>query len=177
ERSAASSPALKFVVIGAREGFDESAEVARRLAGIQVLKDRFTLLPACPPSEVWGRLCAADILAFPSHAEGMPNGVLEALAMERPVVAFAIPAVMEIDPRSDAILKVPPLDIGQFADALGHLARSPEERRARGVRGRERVMADFMIGKNAVRAVGRIAGRLEEEGRRRTTADSRKRGR
>ena len=177
ERSAANSPALRFVVIGAREGFDESAEFARRMKASPALEGRFTLLPACPPSEIWGRLCAADIVAFPSHAEGMPNGVLEALVMELPVVAFGIPAVVEIDPRSEAILAVPPLDAGKFADALEHLARSPEERRRRGVRGRERVMADFMIRTNAARAVARIASGLERQGRQPAPSKGERRGR
>jgi glycosyltransferase involved in cell wall biosynthesis len=148
---------LKYVVIGALEGFDESAEFARRLAGIPALSDRFSVFPACSPAEVWSYLCAADIAAFPSHAEGMPNALLEALAMELPAVAFGIPAVREIDPHSDFILAVPGFDASRFAEALESLARSSAERRARGIRGRERVLTDFLIDRNMARAAAHIA--------------------
>lgn len=157
ERTASSSPLMKYVVIGALEGFDESAEFSRRLAEIAALKARFLVLPACAPSDVWSYLCAADIAAFPSHAEGMPNGLLEALAMELPAVTFGIPAVQDIDPRSEFILAVPPLDAPRFADALESLAKSSEERRERGKRGRERVLNDFLISRNMTHAADRIA--------------------
>ncbi len=160
ERSVALSTDLKFVVVGASPGFDESTDLLRRLEAIPSLAARFDIVPACPPAQVWECLCAADIVAFPSHAEGMPNGVLEALAMELPVVAFAIPAVWEIDPRSEAILTVPPVDAQRFADALVRLAGSLQERRERGKRGHARVMRDFMIRRNMERAAARIADRL-----------------
>jgi teichuronic acid biosynthesis glycosyltransferase TuaC len=160
ERTASSSPLVRYVVIGAREGFDESAEFSRRRTEIAALRGKFLVLPACAPSDVWSYLCAADIAAFPSHAEGMPNGLLEALAMELPAVTFRIPAIRDIDPRSEFLLAVPPLDADRFADALESLARAPEERRSRGRRGSERVSSEFQITRNMSRAVDRITDRL-----------------
>lgn len=170
KRTVLASPRLKFVVIGALEGFDEAPELSRRLSDVPALRDRFLVLPACPPADVWSHLCAADIVAFPSHAEGMPNGLLEALAMELPAVAFGIPAVREIDPRSEFVWTVAPLDVARFAEALEALAGDPEERRTRGRRGRDRVLADFLIRRNMAKAADRIAGLVisSGEGRLRT---------
>ncbi len=40
-------------------------------------------------------MCAADIVALPSRAEGSPGTLIEAMALEVPVVASSIPAVVE----------------------------------------------------------------------------------
>ena len=86
-----------------------------------------------------------DIFAFASHREGMPNSLLEALAIGVPAIAFAIPAVLEIDAGAGALLLVPPLDTVQYAEALVQLAASPADRVRLGEKGRERVLARFMV--------------------------------
>jgi glycosyltransferase involved in cell wall biosynthesis len=37
------------------------------------------------------------MFAFTSHHEGMPNSLLEAMAMGVPAIAFAIPPVVELE--------------------------------------------------------------------------------
>ncbi len=41
-------------------------------------------------------MAAADVLAFPSRREGMPGTLIEALALELPVVATALPSIAEV---------------------------------------------------------------------------------
>ena len=71
-------------------------------------------------------IVAADVVAVPSRVEGMPGAVLEAMALERPVVASDIPMVREaIGDLACALVPV------EDADALGYalarcLSRGPD---------------------------------------------------
>ena len=121
------------------------------------LRDRVLLLPACKPDRVWHYLCAADIFAFPSHEEGMPNSLLEAMIMGIPAIAFAIPPVREIEAGTGALITVPTLNTELFSEAILRLAASPAQRIYIGERGRSRVMDRFMVQKNMAEVVERLA--------------------
>jgi glycosyltransferase involved in cell wall biosynthesis len=54
------------------------------------------LVGARPHQEIPQWIAAADALCLPSHQEGCPNVVLEALACGRPVVASRVGAVPEL---------------------------------------------------------------------------------
>ena len=41
-------------------------------------------------------LCAADLLVFPSRSEGFPGTLLEAMALETPIIASDLPSVREV---------------------------------------------------------------------------------
>jgi glycosyltransferase involved in cell wall biosynthesis len=49
-------------------------------------------------------LCAADVFVFPSRWEGMPGGVIEAMALEAPIVATDIAPVREVVDGTGALL-------------------------------------------------------------------------
>jgi glycosyltransferase involved in cell wall biosynthesis len=63
-------------------------------------------------------LCAADVFAFPTRWEGMPGTVIEAMALEAPIVASDIAPVREVlgDDRSARL--VAPDDVEQLAHAI-----------------------------------------------------------
>jgi len=162
-RSLADCPDLRFVLVGATPGFDQSDEARRWIEGDASLRSRVQLLPACPPEDVWQYLAAADVFAFSSHREGMPNSLLEAMAMGLPVVAFAIPAVEEIDGGTGALLQIPPFDAEAFANAIRSLARAPDERKRRGRMARDIVQSRFLGRRNMAVALERIAERARIE--------------
>jgi glycosyltransferase involved in cell wall biosynthesis len=75
---------------------------------------------------------AMDVLALPSYREGFPRTLLEASAMERPVVASAIRGCREaVSPRETGLL-VPPARPGDLRSALDALRGDAARRRALG---------------------------------------------
>jgi glycosyltransferase involved in cell wall biosynthesis len=149
-------PHITCVLVGAMPAFDETNTVSKTLEAMPDLRRHITLLPACPPEKVWEYLCAADLFAFTSHQEGMPNSLLEALAMGVPAVAFAIPPVVEIADGGEGVLLVPPQDVTGLAEALVRLAAAPDERAQRGAIGKNQVLERFIVHKNMAIALARL---------------------
>jgi glycosyltransferase involved in cell wall biosynthesis len=63
----------------------------------------------------------ADVLALPSHSEGSPNVLLEAMAANVPVVATAIGGVPEMVENNESALLVAPNDPPALAAAIARL--------------------------------------------------------
>ena len=63
-------------------------------------------------------LCAADVFAFPSRWEGSPGALLEAMALEVPIVATTIAPIREVTDGDACALLVGPDDPAQLADAI-----------------------------------------------------------
>jgi teichuronic acid biosynthesis glycosyltransferase TuaC len=122
------NPSVTCVIVGSAPEFDESVILQKKLDQRPTLKRHLQILPACAPDEVWHYLCAADVFAFTSYHEGMPNSLLEAMAMGVPAVAFAIPAVTELESGKGSPLLVPPFNSNIFATSLLRLATSASER-------------------------------------------------
>jgi glycosyltransferase involved in cell wall biosynthesis len=150
-------PRIKCVLIGSKPAFDDTSLIKKRLRQMPELSARVMLLPECSPDHVWDILAGADVFAFPSHNEGMPNSLLEAMALGVPPIAFAIPAVRELEAGTGGVLLVPPLDSKLFAEAMLRLASSPDERTRIGEKARSVVENRFTAHKNMAKAVARIA--------------------
>jgi teichuronic acid biosynthesis glycosyltransferase TuaC len=156
------NPSLKCVIVGSKPAFDDTIAVEKALDERSDLRGRVRISPECDPEKVWEYLSAADIFAFPSHREGMPNSLLEAMVMGVPAVAFAIPPVVELNNRSGALITVPPLDTASFAGAILQLAASPETRQAVGARGKAKVLKNFMVRKSMAQAVDLLSEVVNE---------------
>ena len=154
--AAARDPRIVCIIIGSDPAFDETDSVHTKLG--KSPDKRVRLLAACDPNQIWEYLCAADLFAFTSHQEGMPNSLLEAMAMGVPAIAFAIPPVLEIDGGARAVLLVPPFDSNRFSEGLLYLAASPKEQARIGATGRSQVLDRFMVRKNAATALARLSG-------------------
>ncbi len=86
---------------------------------------------------------AMDVLALPSHREGLPNVVLEAAAMALPVVATRIPGCVDAVQDSVTGILVPPRNVVALAEALQRYVTNPALRKMHGRAGRARVLRDF----------------------------------
>lgn len=148
---------LRGVIIGADPAFDDSEAVRRKLQSTGELAGRLSILPACPPDEIWEFLCAADVFAFTSHNEGMPNSLLEAMSMGIPAIAFAISPVKEIEAGTGGLVLVPPLDSERFAEEIVRLAADPGERARIGEIGRAQVFERFLIRRSMAAALARLS--------------------
>jgi glycosyltransferase involved in cell wall biosynthesis len=154
------NPSIACRVVGSIPAFDETAAVERRLDADPNLKGRVKLLPACSTDKIWEYLSAADIFAFTSHKEGMPNSLLEAMAMGVPAVVFAIPPVLELEAGTGALVAVPPFNSALFSEAILRLAVSEQERYRLGEAGRTQVMDRYMLRKNMAVALERLAASI-----------------
>lgn len=91
----------------------------------------------------------ADLFCLPSFAEGIPVVAMEAMAMELPVVTTRIMGIPELVEDGTNGLLVPPGRVDALTDALERLVRAPDERRAMGRAGREKVRADYDVARSA----------------------------
>jgi glycosyltransferase involved in cell wall biosynthesis len=70
--------------------------------------------------DAMGRMADCDLFVLPSHTEGFPNVVVEAMALGRPIVASAVGAIPEMLAEGAGLL-VQPDDVTGLADALRRL--------------------------------------------------------
>jgi glycosyltransferase involved in cell wall biosynthesis len=98
---------------------------------------------------------AADAFCLPSFGEGVPVVLMEAMAMEVPVVASGVMGIPELVEDGKSGLLVPPGRPRALADALARLADSPELRLELGRAGRARIEAAFSLQRSldALRAI------------------------
>jgi glycosyltransferase involved in cell wall biosynthesis len=103
-----------------------------------------------PRSDMPEVLSAFDVFVLSSHDEGMSNAVLEAMAMQKPVVATDVGGTGEVVQPGRTGLLVPPKDPQALADAIAQVLTMPADAlAAMGERGRaaavERFSAHAMV--------------------------------
>jgi glycosyltransferase involved in cell wall biosynthesis len=89
------------------------------------LPPRATLFGPQPLAAIPTWLAACDVVVLPSHVEGTPNVVLEALACGRRVVASAVGGVPDVLTSATLGTLVPPRAPERFAEALTQALRTP----------------------------------------------------
>jgi glycosyltransferase involved in cell wall biosynthesis len=107
------SPQFKLIAVG--QG--PSKEV---LKGLNIKTGReAVLLPGCVlPEEVPAYLQAADFLVFPSHSEGMPQAVLEAMNCGLSVIATPVGGIPEAVIDNETGILVPVHEVGKLQAAI-----------------------------------------------------------
>jgi len=106
-------------------------------------------------------LQACDMFVFPSHSEGFGIALLEAMAAEKPVVAFALPPFMEFVEPSCGRLVVPLADEEAFVEAVLELLRDPERMMKMGQNGRRIVENRFNIRERAEKLMAVYRGMVK----------------
>jgi len=128
------------------------------------LDDNVTLLGAQTQASVRDRLAKSDLFALAcvidetGERDGIPVAMMEALAMEVPVVSTPVSGIPELIRHEETGLLVPQNDPIVLAEALIRLAKDEPLRRKLGKNGRSLVEREHDIRKNA----GRLAGLFQQ---------------
>jgi glycosyltransferase involved in cell wall biosynthesis len=85
------------------------------------------------------------VVSASTAAEGVPQALLQALAMRRPVVATRVGAVPEVIRHEETGLLVPPRDPAALAAAIAALLADPERGASLGNAGRQLVEKEFAL--------------------------------
>jgi len=96
-------------------------------------------------SDVPELLCISDVLAITSLHEGLPRAVMEAMAMEKPVVAYNIRGVRDLVVDGETGFLVKFGDINALADKIIFLMEHPNIAKAMGKEGRKRIEENFSL--------------------------------
>ncbi|GBQ56763.1 glycosyltransferase family 4 protein [Komagataeibacter swingsii] len=112
-------------------------------------------------------MAAADIFVLPSHFEGLPMSVIEAMLCGLPVVASDISGPCEQVVAGETGLLVPPGDVARLAAALDLLVHDGALRQRMGDAGRIRALACYTQAETMARTVALLAaGRRAAHGTR-----------
>lgn len=91
----------------------------------------------------------ADIFVLPSHAEGLPIALLEAMGGGIPAVVTAVGAMPTVINDGVQGKVVPPGDVDALSAALTALVNDPALRRTMGEAARKRCLADYGVERSA----------------------------
>ena len=118
------------------------------------LKNNIQLIGAVSHQEVRDYLQDSDIFVLPciiasdNSRDGIPNVILEAMAMELPVISTWVSAIPEAVEHEKTGLLVHPKDPEGIANAVIQLYKTPKKRVLYGKAGRKKVKVEFDLTKN-----------------------------
>lgn len=137
----------KFVASATR--FDNEAYVAglKRLVAAAGLEDRVSWLGE--RDDVPELVRALDVLLLPSHEEPFGRALLEAMALEVPVLATSVGGPPELVREGRDGYLVEPCEPAAWAAGVRRIVEGPEHGRALGRAGRERIAEAFAAEEHA----------------------------
>ncbi len=120
----------------------------RKLINDFGVTDRVVLKGKLPPAELMPYYRRADVLAMPAcirnqDADGIPTVLIEAMAMEIPVVATRVSGIPELVVDGETGLLVAPDDAAALAEALARLLRDQDLARRLARAGRDLVVSQY----------------------------------
>jgi colanic acid/amylovoran biosynthesis glycosyltransferase len=130
---------VEVTIAGEGDARSEFERLAERLG----LSAQVSFTGAVGQEEICDLYVAADVLCLPSFAEGVPCVLMEAMAMQTPVITTRIAGIPELVEHERTGLLVSPGRADQLADALERLLTDPALRRELGSNGREWVVREF----------------------------------
>ena len=135
------------------------ARLVRAAAGLPV-----TIVPWKPHAELMVQVASAGVVATPSvvapdgDRDGIPNIVLEAMAMGVPVVGTNVGGIGEVIRDGETGYLVEPGDAKALADALLRIFDEPEKTNEMTVNARETVRREFALDETASTLMRFLAG-------------------
>lgn len=121
----------------------------RALARRDGLSARFSITGPLPRPDALRYFHAADLLAFPTHAEGLSNAVMEALAAGLPTVTTDVGGHREVLVDGVTGLLVPPRNVPALVQAIDRVLENPVWALRMAERGRRLILDHFDVARNA----------------------------
>jgi glycosyltransferase involved in cell wall biosynthesis len=151
-------PGTSFLIGGSPYTPDDSAyrEKLIRLVESRGLARNVSLVGHVDDARAF--IAKADVIVLPSRRESLGRVLLEAMALEKAVVAFAVDGPKEIITDGKDGLLVEPDNVEDLAEAIITMLKDREFARQAGKMGRETVISRF----SAKTSVDRIAGVYDE---------------
>ena len=106
---------LKLIIVG------DGPERSRLEAAVESAESKAGVIFTGQVDDVQPFYAIADVFALPSHSEGSPNVLLEAMAANLPIVATEVGGVPEMVANNESALLVPPNDWPSLAGAITNL--------------------------------------------------------
>lgn len=135
----------------------------RALAAGLGVADRVDFLGYVPQAELRRRLAETDVVVMASFFEGIPVGLMEALAAGVPVVAPHITGIPELVDDGVSGYLVPSGDVATLADRVSRLLDDAALRQRFGEAGRAKVARGFELGAQADALAALFERRLADE--------------
>ena len=135
------------IIIGSGEEYED----LMKLVTDYQLENVVRLIGAIEPDAISDYLLKASVFVLPSLSEGIPIAIMEAMAMELPVIATNITGLPEIIDDGVNGYLVPPQDPKALADKIMDLYKNPEKRTVFGKAARRKIEAKFNLKKNVAR--------------------------
>lgn len=154
------SPRARFLLVGDGERRPALEQMAAQLR----IRDAVRFVGS--RNDVPELLAAMDVLALTSQNEACPVSILEAMAMERPVVAANVGSVAEVVVDQETGFLFSPGDLKGFVDSALSLLSDPSLRRRMGSAGRRRVVQAGSL-ESMVQGYERLLERLHAANRQR----------
>lgn len=116
---------------------------------VQSLKDRFSMdhvemLGEQPHDKVLEDMNTASVFILPSYTEGFPNAVLEAMALEKPIIATNVGAISDMLSNKAGIV-IPPKDSAAIVNALNQLLSDEVLRNELAANARQRLLENYEV--------------------------------
>lgn len=115
------------------------------------LGEYIKLIGKVNPETIRDYLLKASIFVLPSLSEGIPVAVMEAMAMELPVIATNITGLPEIVENEKSGFLIPPGDSNEIAEKISFFYNNPEMIMQMGKYGRKVVTNKFNLEKNVAK--------------------------
>jgi glycosyltransferase involved in cell wall biosynthesis len=134
--------ALELLVAGSLDTGNRSALSPAEFAAIQA-EPRIRCLGHV--TDMAALYAASDIVVLPSWREGLSRALIEAAAMERPIITTDVPGCRDVVDHGRSGLLVPLHDARSIALAIRLLLDNPDLARRLGKAARQKVVAEFQV--------------------------------
>lgn len=133
------NPNIYFMVIG--DGQKDLVDTLHKLAETEGIKD--SIIFTGHRTDLKNFYTSFDLFLSTSVTEGLPNTILEAMAMEIPIVATAVGGVPELIEHQKSGILSAPKDVDGLSAAVLHLMKDREKCKSFAVSGRANIENNF----------------------------------